>query len=411
MAEDLEKPLADLTKQLEELRLAFDLYFQGMERMPPTDQRAKWAATARRFKEETRLVKNTGVKFRMNNLWARYQTLDTLWSRILREIEEGTYKRDKFKVQLRNRARGAPNANGAAGGTEDGFDIDDLDFEEDADALMAEAEAAVAAPRRPAAAAPSPAAAAAAAPTPFVGTPSITGAGLRAGPPVAGTPAISSAAAAFAQKHGLAAPAPAVPRGVPGAVPVAAAPVRPAAPAASPAARPGAPVPPPLGAVPSRPAAAHAPLAAAAPSRPAAAPAPAPLGAVPSRPAAAPVAAVPPRPAGVPPSAAPGAVPARPAAAPPPRPAAPPPAAPAARPAAAASGGGDVNDDYVRRIERTLSETRKRIGDGTETNFDNLKAQLAKQVPLIKQQHGAKSVDFQVVVKDGKAVLKAIPKK
>ena len=70
-----------------------------------------------------------------------------------------------------------------------------------------------------------------------------------------------------------------------------------------------------------------------------------------------------------------------------------------------------MSDDYVRRIERTLSETRKKIGDRTETNFDVLKAQLSKQVPLIKQQHGAKTVEFQVVVKDGKAILKAIPKK
>lgn len=65
----------------------------------------------------------------------------------------------------------------------------------------------------------------------------------------------------------------------------------------------------------------------------------------------------------------------------------------------------------MRRIERTLSEARRRVGDRTETNFDTLKAQLTKQVPVIKQQHGAKSVEFQVVIKDGKAVLKAIPRK
>ncbi|MBI5498099.1 MAG: hypothetical protein HY904_24060, partial [Deltaproteobacteria bacterium] len=92
-----------------------------------------------------------------------------------------------------------------------------------------------------------------------------------------------------------------------------------------------------------------------------------------------------------------------------PRPAGAPTAAP--RPPPAAPPPGDLSDDYIRRIEKTLSETRKKIGDSTQTSFDTLKSQLSKQVPTIKQQHGAKSVEFQVVVKDGKAVLKAVPKK
>ena len=37
-------------------------------------------------------------------------------------------------------------------------------------------------------------------------------------------------------------------------------------------------------------------------------------------------------------------------------------------------------------------------------------ANLRKQVPELLKQHNAKSVEFKVVIKDGKAVLKAVPK-
>ena len=37
-------------------------------------------------------------------------------------------------------------------------------------------------------------------------------------------------------------------------------------------------------------------------------------------------------------------------------------------------------------------------------------ANLRKQVPELLKQHNAKSVEFKVVIKDGKATLKAVPK-
>jgi hypothetical protein len=43
-------------------------------------------------------------------------------------------------------------------------------------------------------------------------------------------------------------------------------------------------------------------------------------------------------------------------------------------------------------------------------SFDSVAASLRKQVPELMKQHNAKSVEFKVVIKDGKAVLKAVPK-
>jgi hypothetical protein len=46
-----------------------------------------------------------------------------------------------------------------------------------------------------------------------------------------------------------------------------------------------------------------------------------------------------------------------------------------------------------------------------EIKYDALVATVAKQTPQIMQKYGCKTVDFSVVLKDGKVVLKATPKK
>ena len=56
-------------------------------------------------------MRNTGVKFRINTLFAKLISFERLWDRTLREIEEGTYKRDVFKAKYRmNRREETPAA-------------------------------------------------------------------------------------------------------------------------------------------------------------------------------------------------------------------------------------------------------------------------------------------------------------
>ena len=42
--------------------------------------------------------------------------------------------------------------------------------------------------------------------------------------------------------------------------------------------------------------------------------------------------------------------------------------------------------------------------------LDSVASSLKKQVPELMKQHNAKSVEFKVVIKDGKAILRALPK-
>ncbi|WP_257462123.1 MXAN_5187 C-terminal domain-containing protein [Archangium lipolyticum] len=87
----------------------------------------------------------------------------------------------------------------------------------------------------------------------------------------------------------------------------------------------------------------------------------------------------------------------------------------AARPAAprppAASGASDLSDDKLKSVYNAyVAAKRNNKEDTSKMSYDSIAASLRKQVPELMKQHGAKSVEFKVVIKDGKAVLKAVPK-
>ena len=127
-------------------------------------------------------------------------------------------------------------------------------------------------------------------------------------------------------------------------------------------------------------------------------------------PAPAPVSARPAAPAPVTarPSAAAGPAPSRPPVAPA-SPPAPRPAATAPRPAAAAGTPGP--DAQTRALYDAYVAARRRCNqDVAGITPDAIARTIAKQTPEILRAHKARTVEFKVEVKDGKAILKAIPK-
>lgn len=75
-----------------------------------------------------------------------------------------------------------------------------------------------------------------------------------------------------------------------------------------------------------------------------------------------------------------------------------------------ASNDDALSEERVRRLYNVYMQAKKRTGEATNLTVESLRAQLAKQVPAIKAKHNCASVDFKVVMKDGKAMLKAVPK-
>jgi hypothetical protein len=85
-------------------------------------------------------------------------------------------------------------------------------------------------------------------------------------------------------------------------------------------------------------------------------------------------------------------------------------AAPRPPPAAPALPSG-VSEAQVRELLRAYVEAKQRCHeDVSKVTYEALARTVAKQVPELMTKFGARSVEFKVVVKDGKALLKAVPK-
>ena len=99
MALDMEM-LVELDHDIDELKKNYEQYFQGMSRRPPEREFTRIKQTIRRFREE-KLIVNTAIKFRLATLVSKFQSFSRYWSRVMTEIEEGRYFRDRFKADLR----------------------------------------------------------------------------------------------------------------------------------------------------------------------------------------------------------------------------------------------------------------------------------------------------------------------
>ncbi|AGC41744.1 hypothetical protein MYSTI_00386 [Myxococcus stipitatus DSM 14675] len=370
-----------LEAELAALRNLFEQYFMGLDRHPPTKAHDDFKKRVNRLK--TSFIRSTAAKFRVGSVHSKFLTYDRLWMRTLQEIEAGTYKRDLFKARRRAEARGGAAKDPKKNVVELPEDISDMDFEEVEEFVR---------PRPvnepPLAAAISAAAASVSAPTgtPFRGTPTVA--------PAAATPSMPSVAPVARSGVPGVTPVPSVapvagtpPRGQPTVAPVAGTPPR------------GQPTVAPVAGTPPRGQPTVAPVA-GTPSRglPTVTQ---PLGGTPARGSA----PVPPgmataKPAASAPGAGAGGMPrvTAPAAAAAPRP-------------PSATGGGGMSDDKLRAVYDAYVTAKRRCQEDTsKLSYESVAATLRKQVPELLKQHNAKAVEFKVVIKDGKASLKAVPK-
>ena len=98
--------LSDLDEGISVLQVLYEKYFLGIDREPPEQERKRISEKARELR--TRSIRNTALKFKVNTLFAKLISFERMWDRTLREIEDGTYKRDVFKAKLRAGDRDEP---------------------------------------------------------------------------------------------------------------------------------------------------------------------------------------------------------------------------------------------------------------------------------------------------------------
>jgi hypothetical protein len=88
----------------------------------------------------------------------------------------------------------------------------------------------------------------------------------------------------------------------------------------------------------------------------------------------------------------------------------PPPPGSAPRPAGGDAGAA-LSDEKLRVVyDAYVTAKRRNKEDTSKMSYESVAENLRKQVPELLKQNNAKAVEFKVVIKDGKAVLKAVPK-
>ena len=441
--EELENNLNELEMRVDRVRALYEQYFMGIEKIEPAVLRKD---IDRRFwilrREQ---IRNTAMRFKLNTISQRYNTYQQYWGRIIREIEQGTYKRHVRKAEQRfgkealtiaarrrlgRTAKDAEDERQVADAAEkaeralaqipdidayevevdlaefaDIDDIDDLlaprsarrvevgkarpaapalDELDDLESLMGLGSSTPRAPRQP--------------------LPQRTPPAQRTAPP---RPAAPSGDDGFGKLDGVFAEEDddqTQPRHMPkfdrmaGAQSARPQPPTPTAPPRP--APPRAPLPPPQRSQAPAPPQPPRPQAQQAPPRP-----------LPPQPSARPpTQQAPARPP--PPQSAPSAVsaPPRPAAAPPQRAATAPPRQSAIGRTSRAAPDA-LSDDRVRQIYRDYVQAKRNCNESTSSvTEDALASTLRSSAAKLRSKHKGKQVDFDVVIKDGKAVLKPIVK-
>jgi hypothetical protein len=100
---DVVEDLQLLDVKLKMLKNEYEQYFMGTRRREPSLLRGEVQKMVSYYANVP--IRNTGYRFKFNNLRARFFSFRRHWDRILREIEEGRYERHIFQANLRERER------------------------------------------------------------------------------------------------------------------------------------------------------------------------------------------------------------------------------------------------------------------------------------------------------------------
>ncbi len=93
---DAEEALREFELRLDRLKILYEQYFMGIEKVEPHTARKE--VTRRLLELSQRSWRNAATRYRFNALNQKYGVYTTYWSRTLRAIENGTYYRSIVKA-------------------------------------------------------------------------------------------------------------------------------------------------------------------------------------------------------------------------------------------------------------------------------------------------------------------------
>lgn len=94
---DADELLGDLEKLVDRLRVMYEQYFLGIQKAAPSHMHAD---AERRIRDLTILqIRNTGQRYRLATLTQKFGSYNSYWKRTVRDIEAGRYIRDLSRIQ------------------------------------------------------------------------------------------------------------------------------------------------------------------------------------------------------------------------------------------------------------------------------------------------------------------------
>lgn len=117
---DVRVELDRLEKLIAELKIQYEMHFTGALPLAPDKLHQEVRMFLMKLKKAP--FRNSEMNYRLRALDSRYQTFNNYWKRVQREREDGTYSRDVFKANLRERViQEEARAQTAEGKAEKGF--------------------------------------------------------------------------------------------------------------------------------------------------------------------------------------------------------------------------------------------------------------------------------------------------
>ncbi|MBK9071647.1 MAG: hypothetical protein IPL79_11695 [Myxococcales bacterium] len=94
---DADELLGDLEKLVDRLRVMYEQYFLGIQKAAPSHMHSD---AERRIRDLTILqIRNTGQRYRLATLTQKFGSYNSYWKRTVRDIEAGRYIRDLSRIQ------------------------------------------------------------------------------------------------------------------------------------------------------------------------------------------------------------------------------------------------------------------------------------------------------------------------
>jgi hypothetical protein len=94
---DIGELLSELAVKIERVKVLYEQYFMGIEKIEPMVTRREVARALLLLQQQQ--IRNTGLRFKFNTMLQKWNIYITYWNRILREIDAGTYTRHLAKAK------------------------------------------------------------------------------------------------------------------------------------------------------------------------------------------------------------------------------------------------------------------------------------------------------------------------